>query len=116
MRIVDHRRANRLWWLRRGRRRSLLLRRAARWRVRQAQTRLPCNMRRMRHAVPHRMRSRAARAADTPATTPESNSAQAVGMTAAEFTQWLAATRDTSRSAVGGTDLSVGLPNHTRLI
>ncbi|HHT8996105.1 TPA: serine protease [Burkholderia cenocepacia] len=67
-----------------------------------------------RGATPHAQP--AARAADTPATTPESSSARAVGMTAAEFTQWLAATRDTSRSAVGGTDLSVELPSHTRLI
>ncbi|ESS37921.1 Flagellar hook-length control protein FliK [Burkholderia cenocepacia KC-01] len=37
-------------------------------------------------------------------------------MTATEFTQWLSATRDTSRSAAGGTDLSVELPSHTRLI
>ncbi|HGF4018085.1 serine protease [Burkholderia cenocepacia] len=58
----------------------------------------------------------AARAADTPTTAPVSSSAQAVGMTATEFTQWLAATRDTSRSAAGGTDLSVELPSHTRLI
>ncbi|MBR7952791.1 serine protease [Burkholderia cenocepacia] len=58
----------------------------------------------------------AARAADTPPVTPVSSSAQAVGMTAAEFTQWLAATRDTSRPAAGGTDLSVELPSHTRLI
>ncbi|EPS1223210.1 serine protease [Burkholderia cenocepacia] len=67
-----------------------------------------------RGATPHAQP--AARAADTPATAPVSSSAQAVGMTAAEFTQWLAATRDTSRSAVGGTDLSVALPSHTRLI
>ncbi|WP_321859773.1 serine protease [Burkholderia cenocepacia] len=58
----------------------------------------------------------AARAADTPTAAPVSSSAQAVGMTAAEFTQWLDATRDTSRSAAGGTDLSVELPSHTRLI
>ncbi|MDR8074083.1 serine protease [Burkholderia cenocepacia] len=58
----------------------------------------------------------ATRAADTPTTAPVSSSAQAVGMTATEFTQWLAATRDTSRSAAGGTDLSVELPSHTRLI
>ncbi|MCA7921096.1 serine protease [Burkholderia cenocepacia] len=58
----------------------------------------------------------AARAADTLPATPVSSSAQAVGMTAAEFTQWLAATRDTSRPAAGGTDLSVELPSHTRLI
>ncbi len=67
-----------------------------------------------RGATPHAQP--AARAADTPATAPVSSSAQAVGMTAAEFTQWLAATRDTSRSAAGGTDLSVELPSHTRLI
>lgn len=67
-----------------------------------------------RGATPHAQP--AARAADTPATAPVSSSAQAVGMTAAEFTQWLAATRDTSRSAAGGTDLSVALPSHTRLI
>ncbi|QTO21722.1 serine protease [Burkholderia seminalis] len=53
-----------------------------------------------------------ARTADAPV----SSSAQAVGMTAAEFTQWLAVTRDTSRPAAGGTDLSVDLPSHTRLI
>lgn len=35
------------------------------------------------------------------------DSTHAVGMTAAEFTQWLAATRDTSRPAAGRTDLSV---------
>ncbi|WP_253705063.1 hypothetical protein [Burkholderia cenocepacia] len=58
----------------------------------------------------------AARAADTPPAAPVSSSAQAVGMTAAEFTQWLAATRDTSRPAAGGTNLSVELPSHTRLI
>ncbi|MDR0241000.1 MAG: serine protease [Burkholderia sp.] len=58
----------------------------------------------------------AARVAEAPAVTPASSSAQAVGMTAAEFTQWLAATRDTSRPAAGGTDLSVDLPSHTRLI
>ncbi|WP_254616812.1 serine protease [Burkholderia metallica] len=67
-----------------------------------------------RGATPHAQP--AARAADTPATAPVSSSAQVVGMTAAEFTQWLAATRDTSRSAAGGTDLSVELPSHTRLI
>ncbi|WP_179250097.1 MULTISPECIES: hypothetical protein [Burkholderia] len=44
-------------------------------------------------------------------------------MTAAEFTHWLAATRDTARPAApssktdaGGTDLTVDLPNHTRLV
>lgn len=58
----------------------------------------------------------AARVADAPAVAPVSNSAQAVGMTAAEFTQWLAVTRNTSRPAAGGTDLSVDLPSHTRLI
>ncbi|WP_233622808.1 serine protease [Burkholderia seminalis] len=58
----------------------------------------------------------AARVADAPAVAPVSNSAQAVGMTAAEFTQWLAVTRDTSRPAAGGADLSVDLPSHTRLI
>lgn len=58
----------------------------------------------------------AARAADTPTAAPVSSSAQAVGMTAAEFTQWLAAMRDTPRPAAGGTDLSVELPSHTRLI
>ncbi|WP_244107340.1 serine protease [Burkholderia sp. BCC0419] len=67
-----------------------------------------------RGATPHAQP--AARVADTPAAAPVSSSAQAVGMTAAEFTQWLAATRDTSRSAAGGTDLSVELPSHTRLI
>ncbi|WP_258181084.1 serine protease [Burkholderia multivorans] len=55
-------------------------------------------------------------AADTPTAAPVSSSAQAVGMSAAEFTQWLAATRDTSRSAVGSTELTVELPSHTRLI
>ncbi|MBJ9963444.1 serine protease [Burkholderia seminalis] len=58
----------------------------------------------------------AARVAAPPAVAPVSSSAQAVGMTAAEFTQWLAVTRDTSRPAAGGTDLSVDLPSHTRLI
>ncbi|MBR7982937.1 serine protease, partial [Burkholderia cenocepacia] len=67
-----------------------------------------------RGATPHSQQ--AARAADTLPATPVSSSAQAVGMTAAEFTQWLAATRDTSRPAAGGTDLSVELPSHTRLI
>ncbi|WP_175792775.1 serine protease [Burkholderia ambifaria] len=49
--------------------------------------------------------------------------AEAVGMTAAEFTHWLAATRDTARPAAspsktdaGGTDLTVDLPSHTRLV
>ncbi|MBP0607559.1 MULTISPECIES: serine protease [Burkholderia] len=55
-------------------------------------------------------------ATDTPSAAPVSNSAEAVGMTAAEFAQWLGATRDTSRPAAGGTDLSVELPSHTRLI
>ncbi|WP_229653114.1 serine protease [Burkholderia cenocepacia] len=67
-----------------------------------------------RGATPHPQQ--AARAAETPTTAPVSSSAQAVGMTATEFTQWFAATRDTSRSAAGGTDLSVELPSHTRLI
>ncbi|WP_257127338.1 serine protease [Burkholderia sp. ABCPW 11] len=64
-------------------------------------------------ATPHAQP--AARAADTPPAAPVSSSAQAVGMTAAEFAQWLAATRDTSRSVAGGPDLSVELPSHTRL-
>ncbi|KAG8150889.1 serine protease [Burkholderia catarinensis] len=58
-----------------------------------------------------------ARAAEAPPA-----AAQAVGMTAAEFTHWLAATRETARPAAaparsdaGGTDLSVDLPSHTRL-
>ncbi|WP_254597689.1 serine protease [Burkholderia lata] len=57
----------------------------------------------------------AAMAADVPKAAPASSAAQAVGMTAAEFTHWLAATRDTARPAAGGTDLTVNLPGHTRL-
>ncbi|VWB12967.1 serine protease [Burkholderia lata] len=57
----------------------------------------------------------AATAADAPPAAPASSSAQAVGMTASEFTQWLAATRDTARPAAGSTDLTVNLPGHTRL-
>jgi hypothetical protein len=67
-----------------------------------------------RGATPHAQP--AAGATDRAPAAPVSSSAQAVGMTAAEFTQWLAATRDTSRPAAGGTDLSVELPSHTRLI
>ncbi|WP_256976369.1 serine protease [Burkholderia sp. AU28863] len=67
-----------------------------------------------RGAMPHAQP--AARATDTSAATPVSSSAQAVGMTAAEFTQWLAATRDTSRPATAGADLTVELPSHTRLV
>ncbi|MCO1394415.1 serine protease [Burkholderia cenocepacia] len=59
---------------------------------------------------------RAAHAAIEPAAAPASSSADAVGMTAAEFAQWLAATRDTSRPAAVATDLTVELPSHTRLI
>ncbi|RQU87664.1 serine protease [Burkholderia cenocepacia] len=59
---------------------------------------------------------RATPAAVEPADARTSSSAQAVGMTAAEFTQWLAATRDTSRPAAAATDLTVELPSHTRLI
>ncbi|WP_257128210.1 serine protease [Burkholderia sp. MSMB1072] len=66
-----------------------------------------------RGATPHAQP--AARAADTPPAASVSNSARAVGMTAAEFAQWLAATRDTSRPIAGGTDISVELPSHTRL-
>ncbi|MCI3967981.1 MULTISPECIES: serine protease [Burkholderia] len=57
----------------------------------------------------------AATAADVSPAAPASSAAQAVGMTAAEFTQWLAATRDTARPAAGGMDLTVNLPGHTRL-
>ncbi|WP_244110666.1 serine protease [Burkholderia cenocepacia] len=59
---------------------------------------------------------RAAHAASEPAGTPASSSAEAVGMTAAEFAQWLATTRDASRPAAVDTDLTVALPSHTRLI
>jgi len=59
---------------------------------------------------------RAAHAAGEPAGTPAPSSAEAVGMTAAEFAQWLATTRDASRPAAGDTDLTVALPSHTRLI
>jgi hypothetical protein len=65
----------------------------------------------------------AATAADGPSAAPASSAAQAVGMTAAEFTHWLAATRDTARPVAsstktdaGGTDLTVDLPSHTRLV
>ncbi|WP_249202678.1 MULTISPECIES: serine protease [Burkholderia cepacia complex] len=58
----------------------------------------------------------ATHAAVEPADAPTSSSAEAVGMTAAEFTQWLAATLDTSRPAAVATDLTVQLPSHTRLI
>ncbi|AOL05821.1 serine protease [Burkholderia contaminans] len=65
----------------------------------------------------------AATAADALPAAPASSAAQAVGMTAAEFTHWLAATRDTARPAAsstktdaGGTDLTVDLPSHTRLV
>ncbi|MBN3830470.1 serine protease [Burkholderia sp. Ac-20344] len=58
-----------------------------------------------------------------PATVPAPGAAEAVGMTAAEFTHWLAATRDTARPAAplpktdaGGADLTVDLPTHTRLV
>ncbi|MBV8167116.1 MAG: peptidase M29 [Alphaproteobacteria bacterium] len=58
----------------------------------------------------------AATAADAPSAAPASSAAQAVGMTAAEFTHWLAATRDTARPVAsstktdaGGTDLTVDL-------
>lgn len=54
---------------------------------------------------------------------PSPGSAEAVGMTAAEFTHWLAATRDTARPAAsstktdaGSTNLTVDLPSHTRLV
>ncbi|HEF5874868.1 TPA: serine protease [Burkholderia cenocepacia] len=68
-----------------------------------------------RGATPHAAQQMT-RATDVPPPAPISSSAQAVGMTAAEFTQWLAATRDTSRPTAGGTDLAVELPSHTRLI
>ncbi|MBY8605948.1 hypothetical protein K7N18_14005 [Burkholderia arboris] len=58
----------------------------------------------------------AARAAEAPADAPTSGSTQVVGMTAAEFTQWLVATRDTSRPVAGSSDLTVDLPSHTRLL
>jgi hypothetical protein len=45
-----------------------------------------------------------------------SGSAAAVGMTAAEFTHWLAATREAAQPVAGGTDLTVDLPGHPRLI
>ncbi|MCA8252665.1 serine protease [Burkholderia sp. AU31624] len=45
-----------------------------------------------------------------------SGSAAAVGMTAAEFTHWLAATREVAQPVAGATDLTVDLPGHPRLI
>ncbi|KVC27001.1 hypothetical protein WS58_00885 [Burkholderia pseudomultivorans] len=73
------------------------------------------------HAMPPRGRDTQAAAAEAAASTP--TAAEAVGMTAAEFTHWLAATRETARpaavstpSGTRGTDLTVNLPSHTRLI
>lgn len=67
------------------------------------------------HSMPQAV---AARANDTPVTAPAPSAAEAVGMTAAEFTHWLAATRETplSDAGAGRTDLTVTLPSHTRLI
>ncbi|WP_230943324.1 serine protease [Burkholderia cepacia] len=58
----------------------------------------------------------AASVVDAPAAAPAPSAAQAVGMTAAEFTHWLAATREASSNAgAGSADLTVDLPGHTRL-
>lgn len=72
-------------------------------------------------AAPTRARNTQSPAA--PATATTATAAEAVGMTAAEFTHWLAATRETARPATvsvqpdtSGADLTVNLPRHPRLL
>jgi len=58
----------------------------------------------------------ATHATDVPPAALVSSSRQAVGMTPAELTQWLAATRDTSRPTPAGTELTAELPSHSQPI
>ncbi|HIC7210248.1 TPA: hypothetical protein ACW2VG_002892 [Burkholderia stabilis] len=62
-------------------------------------------------------RARAERHGGASAAASESSPAKAVGMTAAEFKQWLTATREPSNAAAASpsSDLHVALPGHTRL-
>ncbi|WP_260435453.1 hypothetical protein [Burkholderia cepacia] len=68
-------------------------------------------------------RARKTQPPTAPVAVTTATAAEAVGMTAAEFTHWLAATREIPRPAAesmqpdtSGTDLTVTLPGHPRLL